>query len=35
MNPMQMAFALRKQICGMMDYFLLPVDEDLIDMEKQ
>ena len=24
-----------KQICGVMDYFLLPVDEDQIDMEKQ
>ena len=24
-----------KQICGAMDYFLLPVDEDRIDMEKQ
>jgi len=35
MNPMQRAFTLRKQICGAMDYFLLPVDEDRIDWKKQ
>jgi hypothetical protein len=31
MNPMQREFTLRKQICGAMDYFLLPIDEDRID----
>ncbi len=27
-------YLLRKQICDAMDYFLLPVDEDRIDMFK-